>query len=134
MTKEEWMQQLRDKYYPWMTADQVECLEMLCDLYRGYHHVYGKIRPNGDKGIEINSRHNTFATCDFNTLTRAVVMAHDRCIRFCIEPSGPGMLRLFLHKRHTRMGCSTERHPFLEEQVADIRKEHGGPVWIPPPE
>lgn len=105
----------------WMTDDQWKCALMLCDLYRGFHHVNGKIKEWG-QGVAVNT-HGTgaFASYDFNGLTRSVVMAHDRCIRFAIEPSGPGMLRLILHKRHTREGSMNRRHPTLEEHIAIIR-------------
>ncbi len=67
--------------------------------------------------------HGRLATYDFDGLTRAVVMAHDRCIRFEVGPSGPGMVRLMVHKRHSRDGNMYERHPTLEEHVAEIRGE-----------
>lgn len=112
----------RSNQYKWMTDDQYECFEMLCDLFFGAHHVCGIVKPAG-RGIEINARNasNKFATFDFDGLTRAVVLAHDRCIRFSIEPSGPGMLRLFLHKRHSRAGSMYERHPTIEDHITMLR-------------
>ena len=121
MTDEEWNKQIRAKQYPWMTDDQFECLLMLADLFHGLHHVFGNIQPSGG-GIVINTRHvGSFATFDFDAITRAVVMAHDRMIRFEIAPSGPGMLKLFFHKRHKREGAMHERHPTLEDHVTAIR-------------
>lgn len=46
---------------------------------------------------------------------------HYRMIRFEIAPSGPGMLKLFFHKRHKREGRMYERHPTLEDHVTAIR-------------
>ena len=117
-------QELRDKMtdrYPWMTEDQKECYEFLCDLYLGEHHLGGKLHEWG-MGIRLNT-HQThrFASFDFDALTRAVVMAHDRCIRFSIEPSGPGMLGLVLHKRHEREGKIWDRHPTIETAIETIR-------------
>lgn len=113
-----------EKWYrkDWMTDDQWECTRFVADLFRGFHHVHGTFKPCGS-GVEINIRNgsNTFASYDFDGLTRAVVMAHDRCVRFAIEPSGPGMLRLLAHKRHMRDGAMHERHPTLEEHVAKLR-------------
>ena len=111
------------KRFEWMTDAQFECFEFLCWIYRGAHHVQtSRIKPCGDDGIEINTSYTgQFATFDFNGLTRAVVYAHDKAIRFCIESSGPGMLRLFVHKRQ-RDGEFHERHPTLEAHAADIRK------------
>lgn len=108
------------QHYDWMTDDQWQCFLMLCDIYRGPHHVQGKVKPAGT-GIELNTRLGSFATFDFNDLTRAVIMAHDRMIRFEIMPSGPGLLKLHLHKRHQREGRMFERHPTIEEAIADCR-------------
>jgi hypothetical protein len=112
------------QHYDWMTDDQYECFEMLSDLFYGPHHVIGKVKPCGT-GIEISSQNagNKFATFDFNHMTRAVVLSHDRMIRFAIEPSGPGMLRLILHKRHKRYGRMYERLPHLEQHIAEIRNQ-----------
>lgn len=105
----------------WMSDDQWVCACLLADLFRGFHHVQGVIRPFGN-GIEINSQNgNWAASYDFDGLTRAVVMAHDRMIRFEIRPSGPGMLKLCLWKRHTREGRMNERHPTIEEAISKIR-------------
>lgn len=110
--------------YPWMTSDQRVCYEFLCDLYLGEHHLHGKLHEWG-RGIRLNTHHvHSFATFDFDKLTRAVVMAHDRCIRFVIEPSGPGMLGLVCFKRHKRDGQMSERHPTIETAIETIRKGH----------
>lgn len=106
-----------------MNEDQWECFEMLCDLFFGAHHVHGKIYECGPKGIYINctNANNVFGTFDYSNLTRAVIMAHDRCIRFSIEPSGPSMLKLVFHKQHKRDGQMHERHPTLEQAIETLR-------------
>ena len=112
----------RENDYSWMTDDQFECFEMLCDLCRGSHHVGGRVKPCGS-GIEVNLRYGFMgATYDYDDLTRAVFMAHDRCIRFSVNPSGPAMTKLIFHKRHKTEGCMAERHPTLEEAIATYRK------------
>lgn len=111
----------KDNDYKWMNDEQWECFEMLCDLCRGAHHIGGKVKPWG-KGIAVNIRYGfNAATYDFSGLTEAVIMAHDRCIRFEIEPSGPGMLRLVFHKRDGREGEMWQRHPTLEQAIANLR-------------
>ncbi len=101
----------------WMTDDQWKCYQMLADLFFGFHHIHGKLHPWG-AGIRLNTWYtNTMASFDFDGLTRAVLMAHDRMIRFEIVPSGPGMLGLVLHKRHNREGNMCERHPTIEEAI-----------------
>ena len=47
----EWINSYRQK---WMTDAQWECYCLLADLYRGFHHMYGKAHPCGDNGITYN--------------------------------------------------------------------------------
>jgi hypothetical protein len=102
--------------YEWMTEDQRECYRMLCVLYDGPHHLpYKKVKPCGE-GIAI-SVNAGIATYDFDLLTRAVFMAHDRCIRLEIGSSGPGLIKLIFHRRHRRTGPGWNRHPDLDEAV-----------------
>lgn len=117
---DEQLDRLREKQYPWMSDDQFECYKMLADLFGGDHHIYGPVKSFGE-GIEHNT-HQDFSTFDFDYMTSAVVMAHDRMIRFSILPSGPGLIRLVFHKRHSRDGDSYKRHPTIEEATNKIRK------------
>ena len=112
------------KSYPWMTADQKECFEFLCEIHNGGNHMFGKVQPSGE-GLMINSQTFAASTFDFDNLTRAVILAHERMIRFEICPSGPRLLKLFAHKRHQREGRMHERHPTIEEAIASVRKNHG---------
>lgn len=105
-----------DSFYrkPWMSDDQWECSILLADLFGGFHHSTArKIRAWGD-GI-CYSHYGELATFDFDHLTRLVRMAHDRCIRAAVGPSGPGMVRIMLFKRKGRSGSMWERHPTWEE-------------------
>lgn len=105
----------------WMSDDQWECYQFLADLFLGFHHIHGKLHEWGN-GIKLNTYcTGSFATFDFDGLTRGVVMAHDRMIRLEITPSGPRMLGIVLHKRHKREGRMYEKHPTLEDAAARIR-------------
>jgi hypothetical protein len=115
---------MREHKYQWMTDDQFDCYKMLCDLFGGSHHVHDAVKSAAD-GIEINKSYCDLATFDFSTLTAAVLMAHDRCIRFSVSSSGPGRLRLMFHKRHKREGSMTERHPTIEQAIEIFRKSWG---------
>lgn len=107
----------------WMSDDQWECYEMIADIFLGFHHISGKLHEWGN-GIKLNTTSvNCFASFDFDRLTRAVIMAHERCIRLEICPSGPGMLGIILYKRHSRNGSIYERHPTIEEAVQRFRGE-----------
>jgi hypothetical protein len=111
----------RKNLFAWMSDDQFECVKILEELYRGYHHM--KCRNVKDWGTGIAySHYGELSTFDFDHLTRLVKMAHDRCVRVTIGPSGPGMIRIMMHKRHKRDGCMSERHPTWE-QVTEKYKE-----------
>ena len=104
----------------WMNDNQKECYRMLCDLFGGAHHLSNperRVKPYSSSGIEYSDYGSRWATWDFAYLTRAVFMAHDRCIRFEIGPSGPGLVRLMFHKRSGREGEVWDRHPTLEEAI-----------------
>ena len=110
------------EFYPWANEDQLDCLVMHNDLMCGFHHSYGKIKASGENGILINEQNaNSFATFDYDYLTKAVVLAHDRMIRFSISPSGPRILRLTYHKRKLRSGDMAERHPTIEAAIEKVR-------------
>jgi len=100
----------------WMTDDQWICHLFLSQLFCGFHHIYGNPKPHGS-GIEINMREHRLATFDYDYLTKAVIMAHNWCVRFSIEGSGPGMLKLVLFKRSEREGSVSRRHPLISEAV-----------------
>ena len=113
-----------EKYYreDWMTDDQWSCWQFIGDLFCGFHHVDGKPKDSGPHGIQVSTHQcHRFCTFDFDRLTRAVVMAHDRCIRFGVGSSGPRMIKLYVHQRHKRDGRMSERHPTMEDAVAMIR-------------
>jgi hypothetical protein len=93
---------------------------MLCDVFKGEHHLPGKIRACGD-GIEINA-HGGMSTYDFDFLTRLVMFAHDRCIRVEVGSSGPRLVKLLLHRRHTRDGNIVESHPTMEKALEKHRE------------
>jgi hypothetical protein len=122
MTEREWLQQRRPE---WMTDDQLECWMFFAALFHGDHHIPGAIKEFG-RGICLNAKSwgCHFATFDYENLTRAVFLAHDRCIRFEIEPSGPGLLKLIAHKRHTREGDSMKRHPTIETALLTWRQKN----------
>jgi hypothetical protein len=68
----------------------------------------------------ISVRRNV-STVDANHLTQLVFAAHDRCVRLCVEPSGPGRLGISVTPRSARDGRLMHRHPTLEAAVANWR-------------
>jgi hypothetical protein len=108
----------------WMDDTKWECAKFLAELFGGFNHLYGKFHEaRGGLYINCTNASNKFATFDFDYLTRAVIMAHDQSIRFSIEPSGPGMLKLCATKRATREGRMSERHPTLEDAIRAIGRK-----------
>ena len=103
----------------WMTDDQYECACLFADVLGGFHHLPGKIKPWGD-GIQLNVL-GSWASYDFNQLTRIIVLGHDRMIRVEVGPSGPRLFRVCLHKRHTREGSMAKKIPTIEDAIKEIR-------------
>lgn len=63
----------------------------------------------------------TFATWDNSHLTRAVFLAHDRCVRLSLGPAGRNTeIRVFT--RRGRDGGMSARHPTLETAVREWRR------------
>ena len=114
-----------EKFYraDWMTDEQWACANMLADLFGGFHHLQRPPKKWG-RGICLDTSFGCFASFDYDDLTRAVFLAHDRAIRFEIAPSGPRMLKLCLHYRGRRDGTMMERHPTLEGAVGKWRLTH----------
>ena len=103
----------------WMSDDQYECACLFADVVGGFHHIYGKLKAWGD-GVETNVL-GSWATFDFDQLTRIVVLGHDRMIRIEIQASGPRMFRVVMHKRHTREGRMSQKHPTIESAILTVR-------------
>lgn len=117
--RKEWEDSYRED---WMTDDQFECYQLLADIAGGFNHLHGRVKNSGC-GIRINTESliNNMATFDFDGLTRAVVMAHDRMIRLQISASCQGMLAFTAHKRKSRSGRMHHRHPTIEQAIQNIR-------------
>lgn len=100
----------------WMSDDQWLCALFLNRLFKGFHHIHAPFKENG-RGICINTRHSYFSTFDYDTLTKAVIMAHNWGVRLEVMGSGPGMIKIALWKRSKREGDISERHPTIQEAL-----------------
>lgn len=109
-----------NNYKEWMSDDQYECACLYADIVGGFHHIYGRFKPWGE-GITINVP-GTWASFDFNQLTKIVILGHDRMIRVCIRACNPQYFKLELFKRHKREGLISERHPTIEEAIVIARE------------
>jgi len=109
-----------------MTDEQYRCYEVLCALYRGDHHLHTPDVKSCGFGIEYVAEVGiSFATYDFDLLTEAVVLAHDRCVRVAVMPHSTRTLKWTLHPR-SREGGSNAYHPTMEEALGSIRLRFPG--------
>lgn len=104
----------------WMSDDQWECALFFARVVGGFHHLHGDFKRCG-LGIKIHDRSRSWATWDFNNLTKLVVWGHDEMIRVEVIPSGPNMVGFALWKRHSREGNMGERHPTIETAIEMLR-------------
>jgi len=125
------------EYYgkDWMSDEDWECAEFLAQFYQGFHHVPGEFKRAGKASVSLEVNQLSLATFDFNEMTRLVVLAHDKCIRFGVN--GPHMVEreydgnvyeqatmMIVVSKRKRGGSMFERHPTLDEAVAQIRKQY----------
>lgn len=116
-----WIASLRElKDYSWCTDDQWECCKLLFDLV-GDNHLFSAIKAWGT-GISYKTGED-FSTFDFDLMTIAVFMAHDRCIRISIRHASKGMINICLWKRQ-REGVFSRRHPTIETALGEYRKQY----------
>ena len=103
-----------------MTKEQA--IDFFANFYHGEHHFPNELKPFGE-GWCINNL-GDLATFDFNSLTRLVLMAHDYCFRVSVGPSGPGMVKIAIHKRNPNGKNIYERHPSIEDVLKEWRVDH----------
>lgn len=98
----------------WMTDNQWECMQLLGDLFLGFHHMnISNVKPSGN-GIAYTVYHWTPATFDCNDLTRLVKLSHDWCIRSSLTAVRNGVMKIELYKRK-REGAMHQRHPMWKD-------------------
>ena len=90
------------------------------ELYHGKHHIPGKISEYGE-GWAVN-HYGDLSTFDFDTLTRLVFLAHDRCMRVSILQSGPLRVKIAVWKRESRKGHISLIHPTIKQALSEWRK------------
>jgi hypothetical protein len=101
--------------------------DLLGDLYLGIYHLnttsLRKVNWNDPQHIEV-AIGKSMVTYDENSLTRLVVLAHDRMIRIKIKGAAPNFLRLTFHQRKSREGSLYQRMPELETHIETIRNHY----------
>lgn len=100
--------------------------DLLGDIFFGIYHLETKALMKAqwdDPYVIILVLRCRLSTFDNDSLTRLVVLCHDRCIRCHITGKGPGYIELMFHRRQ-REGSMYERHPTLEAAAARIRGDY----------
>ncbi len=91
------------------------------ELYGGDHKLPGEVSSCGI-GWKIKDFRSSFSTFDGNTLTKLVLMAHDKCVRVDIQPLNENTVELCIWQRQ-REGSVDQRHPTIEQAVSSFRGE-----------
>lgn len=99
-----------------------EATAFFSELYGGEHHIPNyKIFEFGS-GWMVRDYTSVWSTFDFNSLTKFVLMCHDKCIRGEIRPHTFIEIKVIIHKRQDREGGFSTRHPTIETAIEKFRK------------
>ena len=101
-------------------------LDFFATLYRGKHHIPGKMRDEGN-GCWSVAHYGELATFDYDELTRLVLLAHDRCVRTWVRASRPRHIRIWIAARERDTGSMVTDHPRIEDALAKFRERDGMP-------
>ncbi len=104
----------------------VAVADLLGDVFAGIYHL----ADTELRKVDWDDTHfmlfylvgRSLATFDSETLTKLVVLAHDRMLRVDISAAGRGKLELMFHLRASRTGDLMRRMPTMETHLAAIRK------------
>jgi hypothetical protein len=101
--------------------------DLLGDLFFGIYHLDTKALRRvdwaNDNHIVFSLGWHSLSTCDFDELTRLVILCHDRAIRCSVAASTHKYLELMFHQRQ-RDGGYSERHPTIEQAIEETRKAY----------
>lgn len=93
-----------------------EAIDFFATLYKGKHHIPGKVRSCGQGGWYITTPRG-MSTFDSDELTKLVFMAHAMCYRVEMQPCMRYM-KIMIHKRNSRNKASLfSGHPTIETAV-----------------
>ncbi len=90
---------------------------MLDRAFSGIYHIQRLKRFPGPRPYWTFTEHS-LSTYDFDMLTRLVLGAHEYCLRIEISQGGPGCIKVWVHPREGREGCSmSKRHPTIQQAI-----------------
>lgn len=92
--------------------------------YAGIYHLPTRrleaVQWDNPTWMEVSVR-GDLSTFDSNRLTVLVIACHEKAVRLEITPANPQYIRLRFHRRK-REGSTAERHPTIEEAIANVRR------------
>jgi hypothetical protein len=98
-----------------------EATAFFSEFYGGQHHIPHSGVKHCGLGFKVIHQQGNLATVDGNSLTKLVLMAHDKCIRVEVMPVNFSNLQIAIWKRQNRDGGITERHPTIEQAIESFR-------------
>lgn len=99
--------------------------DLLGDVFCGIYHLDQKELRKvnwGDKYVIVFRLAGSLSTFDNESLTKLVVLAHDRYLRVDIGAASKGKLEIMFHLRAYRTGDLMRRMPTMEDHLASIRR------------
>ncbi len=105
--------------------------DLLGDWQRGIYHIRESAlaRARWDEWCVEIVLGISASTFDCDSLTRLVLLAHDRCIRVEISGCCARYLRLLLTPRDGVVGEISHRHPTIEQAISRHREEFQPLHW-----
>lgn len=118
----------RTEYRKGTNPDQDRCLAVLAELAGGEHHLFGVQTWGPGLAVEWTG---DFSTFDFDTMTRAVILAHKHAVRLGVNGGKRERVVLIAHARKPGDASTQEigfsqRHPTLHHLAGLVQQQIGG--------
>lgn len=117
----------RGKEVPQLGEFGARVADLLGQAWLGIYHLpnsalfHERTDWSNERYIVVVVRGGTcLATYDYARLTLLVLLAHRMKIRLEIDGAAQGYVRLLFHPRKSRLGKLWERHPTVEQAIADL--------------
>ena len=127
-TAADWVE---DAYKLQLNEFQRKAVRLLCCGMRSGPYDLGKTFETAEWGGDhyvrfiVNAWGGRLCTVDGDGLTRLVIGAHEEMIRIDVSPHSFHCLEILMHRRLTREGCLSKRHPTIEQAVENYRTIKG---------
>ena len=130
----DWLERHLEATKPGVKMSQlgIDVADLLGELFFGIYHIntkwLDKVDWSNKRFIVISIGWRSWATTDYDELTRLVFLAHHRAIRVDIDAATNKFIRLLFHQR--KRGKDGMRcHPTLDEAVARFKSHVSLPEY-----